>query len=266
VPSWEQYGSYLVFRQLAQDVDGFWRQAETVAEQLYRPIVNGAPAGDELKGILTRPSATEPSPAAKLVAARLIGRWQSGATLTTPTDPARFPHDPADDGPLPDGATRLTRADFAGDPLGGRCPILAHIRKSNPRVVSPGIVDADLRLHRIVRRGIPYVAGAEKGLLFLAYQARINDGFELIQKQWLNSPNFGRPAGVGTDGRPGQDPLSVDAQRDVSNHLYQPTGREDPAHPYVRINLRRLVTAKAGGYFFAPSIGALDALARGGTP
>jgi Dyp-type peroxidase family len=270
VPPWEMNGSYLVFRQLSQDVAGFWRQAETVAEQLYRPIVNGAPAGSELAGILTRPSATEPSPAGKLAAAWMIGRWQSGAKLTTPGDPARFPHDPADDGPLPDGATTITRADFAGDPLGARCPIFAHIRKSNPRVVTPGIVEADLRVHRIVRRGIPYTAtadtgGDEKGLLFLAYQARINDGFELIQKQWINSPNFGKPAGVGADGRPGQDPLSVDAQRDASNHLYQPTGREDPAHPYALINLRRLVTARAGGYFFAPSIGALDELARGGS-
>ena len=70
-----------------------------------------------------------------------------------------------------------------------RCPFAAHTRKTNPR--------ADLgstEPHRIIRSGIPFgpevsadeaASGkthSERGLLFVAYQSNIANGFEFIQE------------------------------------------------------------------------------------
>src|SRR5206468_8128902 len=80
---------------------------------------------------------------------------------------------------------------FAADPLGDGCPLFAHIRKANP---SDRTTEEPNR-HRIIRRGISYTESeADKGLLFVAYQASIERQFEHIYTRWLTQSTFPPPA------------------------------------------------------------------------
>ena len=82
----------------------------------------------------------------ELLAAKIVGRWRDG----TPLAVARAP------GPG-DRARREAQQRFryGGDPDGMRCPLGAHIRRTNPRH-SLGCDGKLSRRHRIVRRGMPY--------------------------------------------------------------------------------------------------------------
>jgi Dyp-type peroxidase family len=263
VPIWERYGSYLVFRQLEQNVDGFWAEAQRAAEIMFRALVSGPASRPEYADVLTPGAGGKPSPGASYAAALMLGRWPSGATLTAPLDPKQFPSDPAGDERASGEMTALTGRDFAGDPLGATCPMFAHIRKSNPRVPTSSLKASDLSLHRIVRRGIPYVdnagAVASRGIMFLAYQARIDEGFEFIQDRWSKNPLFGRPASGGE--MPGVDPISVSTTR-PNNRVIVPLRKGAAAGTFASVPSARTVTARGGGYFFAPSLTALDMLAN----
>src|SRR5262249_1540621 len=119
-------GSYLVVRQLAQDVDSFRRY---VQEGTRRP---GGSVGPQARGAL---------------AAKMVGRWPSGAPLVRTPD--RDDPQLADDNSFGYHHT---------DPTGYACPLGAHVRRVNPRDSldpRPGTV-ASLRVndrHRLLRRG-----------------------------------------------------------------------------------------------------------------
>lgn len=81
---------------------------------------------------------------------------------------------------------------FRYDPLSQeRCPYAAHTRKTAPR---SDITPEDAERHRIIRHGIqfgPEVTAEEvatnktmhdRGLLFVAYQSNIAEGFQFIQQ------------------------------------------------------------------------------------
>jgi Dyp-type peroxidase family len=103
-------------------------------------------------------------------------------------------------GAVLDGATGVHLRAEADERQGAAAFAQSHLRKANPRgsgrtnfghdVVVPEV--------RILRRGYPYrVAGAdgpEEGLLFLAFQADVQDGgFEFIHNEWLLSDFNGAP-------------------------------------------------------------------------
>jgi len=71
-------GSYLVVRQLEQDVDAFWEVCRREGDRLQSSF----PAG-----MIARP--------AEFIAARMVGRWQDGSPLV------RYPRYPATDAPVP---------------------------------------------------------------------------------------------------------------------------------------------------------------------
>jgi Dyp-type peroxidase family len=217
-PNWARDGSYLVFRRLHQDVFGFRRTVAREAERI---------------GL-----------SAEQLAAKLVGRWPSGARLGTgSSDPGWDPR-----------TGLITAADFANDPNGERCPRFSHVRKAHPLELRQ---DRPQR-HRLIRRGIPYGPplpreataddGEDRGLLFLAYQASLADQFEHIQRRWLDDPDFPRA-------HDGTDPLVGEAVGRRAVTLRRQGGRVS------RLELGRFVSATAGGYFFAPSIGALAHLA-----
>jgi Dyp-type peroxidase family len=277
VPVWERYGSYLVFRQLEQDVERFWRQAERVAGELFGDLVAaaaavaaaGGEAGENATILLQTETGdpehpVEPSPGAQYVAALLLGRWRSGATLTPLRDPGTFPRDPALGQRASGAMAWLGARDLAQDPKGATCPMFAHIRRANPRVPTSTVQQDGLRLHRIVRRGIPYKIDNAKGLMFLAYQARINQQYEVVQRHWINNQMFG-----GTEGgieEPGYDALSVVTADRIRNQMLDPLGRGGAAdNPAVlSFIVLRTITARGGGYFFAPSLKVLEMLAGEG--
>jgi deferrochelatase/peroxidase EfeB len=193
------------------------------------------------------------------LAAKLVGRWRSGAPLVL--SPERDRPELAD----------VDDFDFEGtDPRGARCPFGAHIRRANPRDWwLAGWAPFAARMsnqHRLLRRSRPYGAPlaesmepsemlraaddrGERGLLFMAFNADIRRQFELIQEAWFNGPHFGRLRGE-------VDPL---------------VGRAELAGPFTiqgnpiskRVHgLPSCVRVKGSGYFFFPSIAAARFLAQ----
>jgi Dyp-type peroxidase family len=218
-------GAYVVLRQLSQDVYGFWR------------YVDRATGSDAEKRTW--------------LAAKMVGRWPSGAPLTLAPD--------ADD------PTLATANDFTyqyGDEFGLNCPIGSHVRRSHPRDMldpKPGTqesVSLDKR-HRLLRRGREYgppVADpladpppddVDRGLYFICVVGNIARQFELIQHTWVNNPKFN-----GLYDEP--DPL-------VANHAAIGATFSVPRDP-VRsryTDVPNFVTVRGGAYFFLPGIRAL---------
>ena len=112
----------------------------------------------------------------------------------------------------------LNDFDFTDDQLGEQTPRFAHIRKMNPR---NGTFDD--RIHRLLRRGIPFATPlqvetppppgvenvaesardrVEHGLVFNAFMASIENQFEFLQRNWASNPDSLPP--VAADG---PDPL-----------------------------------------------------------
>jgi Dyp-type peroxidase family len=142
-------GTFMVYRKLEQHVDVFEAHIDAEAGRLgMEPI--------ELR-------------------ARVLGRWPDGTPLAL---------SPAGEDPrLSTNRRRANLFDYEDDRAGLRCPLGAHVRRTNPRNGLPGGAEATMR-HRIIRRGMPYVEGDRRGLLFIAYNSSIKDGFETIQRLW----------------------------------------------------------------------------------
>jgi len=222
--------SFLVVRQLAQDVAGFWRFLNEATKD-----PDGAVNTDEMERL----------------AAKLVGRWRSGAPLV------RAHH--RDD---PDLGTDNSFGYAETDPFGERCPIGSHIRRSNPRDSldsDPGTALELANLHRILRRGRVYGPGLadplggddgrERGLFFMCINANLERQFEFVQHSWCNNPKFG---GLYDE----QDPLLGDQPTDGRSFTWQ----DRPFRRKVQ-GMPTFVTVRGGAYFFLPGIHALHTLA-----
>ncbi|WP_448608641.1 Dyp-type peroxidase [Geodermatophilus sp. URMC 60] len=226
-------GTYLVARTFALDVPAFRAHTERWAAR-------------------TGLSAAQ-------VAAKMVGRWPSGTSLTISPD-----HD--DQAHPVDNAFRYHRD---GDALGLGCPIAAHARRANPRDSldpRPGS-EASVRVndrHRLLRRGRQYAvpprtrdagdrtgADTELGLHFLCLNANISRQFEFVQHTWLNNPAF-----AGLQDSP--DPIA-------GNHAPDGGVFPLPADPvrHRLLDLPRFVRLRGGGYFFLPGVRALHYIASG---
>ncbi len=254
-------GSYLVFRQLLQRVQAFWR---FVAEAKH--TIAGVPTG---------------AAGDTWLAAKLVGRWPNGTALTL------YP-----DAPGPNAMGDNDEFDFGrfGDAYGRRCPVGSHIRRSNPRDTALPVPhdpelsgtpeDASTRdarlalvdLHRLMRRGRMYGPpldvgfdpetlrtapedAVERGLHFLCFNANLSRQFEFVQMSWVNNPCF---AGLSRD----PDPLLA-ARRE---HPFSADEFVIQGLPPRRLKgLPRVVEVRGGAYFFMPSraalryVGSLDA-------
>lgn len=230
---WMRNGSYMVFRRLEQKVPEFRR---FVTEQAARLGM---------------------SP--QLLAARMVGRWRSGAPLELA---------PLRDNPgLGSDDKRNNDFDFAEDRFQHKCPFAAHIRKVNPR---DDIALAEAQRHRIIRAGIPFgpevmpgetATKHSRGLMFVCYQTSIERQFEFIQKNYANNPSFvtgkERPGGGGVV-VPGFDPIIGQAPGNGPREMDEP-------YPNYPVGNRRsplaipqqFVVLTAAAYFFMPSISAL---------
>lgn len=228
-------GTYLVFRQIEQDVAKFWN--------LLRDITHRNNGGDDDNDALER------------LAAKIVGRWKSGAPL------AKYP----DDDPYKNTTIINTENDFdydAQDKKGFGCPIGAHIRRANPRDSlgpDPETALQSAKRHRIVRRGRSYGHrienrfaddGEKRGLNFICLNGDIERQFEFVQQTWINNRTF---AGLSDE----VDPLV--GKKDESNNSF--TVQNNPVRRRVH-DLQNFVKTKGGAYFFMPGIEALRHLAR----
>lgn len=240
-------GSYLVYRKLQQDVAGFWK-------------------------FMARESAAHGGPdSARMVwlASKCVGRWPSGAPLVLAPD--------TEDHTLADHDDFF----YSGDLDGLRCPLGAHIRRTNPRdALKPYPRAQSLSMteaHRLLRRGRAYGPplfdprvlqntrstdlftmlanlqddGQARGVHFFCVNASLKSQFEFVQQAWCNNPRFG---GLNDN----VDPLtSTPSPADSPSRMTIP--RNDGA---LRTNpMPHFVTVRAGAYMFLPSLTALRFLA-----
>jgi Dyp-type peroxidase family len=214
-------GTYVVFRKLHQRVAAFRRFLKE----------NSSGHEDE-----------------RLLAAKMMGRWQSGAPL------ALCPFH--DDSKL--GADRRRNNDFLyeeDDPAGFKTPGGSHIRRTNPRDAS---IAGVARLHRMIRRGTAYGPplpegileddGIDRGLMFAFVGAHLGRQFEFVQSQWINDGVF---FGAGD----AKDPIV--GSNDGSGSFTAP---RRPVRRRLQ-GLPRFVVTRGGEYCFMPGLRALRWLA-----
>ena len=224
-PDLGRNSSYLVLRTLRQDVDAFHAFTDTAS----------------------RDAAGQSDPARRaLLAAKIVGRWPSGAPLVL--------------APAQDDPSLANSNDFgyhAVDPRGLACPLGSHVRRTNPRdSLEPGPgTDASMainRRHRLLRRGRGFgspTSGEECGVQFICLSANLARQYEFVQHTWVNNPVFN---GLEDE----TDPL---VGRRSSKRSYFTT----PARPVRRrySELPQFVHVRGGAYFFLPGIRALRFLA-----
>lgn len=237
-----RHGTYLVLRQLEQDVGGFWN---------FVNRQNGS------------------SPGGRALAEAMVGRrFEDGAPLA-----------PLSAGAI-EGITAAAgqpenRFTYKEDAEGLRCPFGAHIRRANPRnsdfpgrpsgIISramtmlgagaPGFRDdlvASTRFHRLLRRGREYGRPGEDpgpaGIHFVCLNANISRQFEFIQNAWIVNGKF-------------------NALPDESDPLLGAAGgsfsipREDTCPSRVT-GIPRFITVRGGAYFFLPGLRAIRYFAR----
>ena len=247
-------GSYLVMRQLEQDVRGFWNF-------LYR----------EAGGNLAE---------ANQLGAKMVGRTRAGDPLV-----------PIQAEPIPGTDPRtITQNQFTyeNDPVGARCPFGAHVRRTNPRnsdfperrlsalrklIIILGFgpkgfyddLTSSVRFHRILRRGREY--GSEllpeqalqlaepnespRGLHFICLNANISRQFEFLQNAWVANTKFSGVIGE-------SDPLLGNRESipgcPVTGNFTIPG---DNTLRQRLSGLPQFVTIRGGAYFFLPSLRAL---------
>jgi Dyp-type peroxidase family len=230
-------GSFMVLRKLHQDVAAFRAYLRKTAEhQLERD-----PHRDE------KLAETE-----RVVAAKMIGRWYDGRSLMQSSEPL------VSDKQLQKLRKKINRFRYLGylwhkgDPDGFACPLGAHVRRANPRDAL-GWNGKLTKRHRIVRRSMPFGdpfdpdqdEDADRGLIFVCYQASIARQFEVIQSRWLK------------DG----DAFWLGGERDALSMSTGMTLQGKTSPTYLAPTAQPFVTTRGGGYFFAPGLTALQAIA-----
>jgi Dyp-type peroxidase family len=211
-------GSYMAYRRLQEHVGRFReflrQQAKTSQEQ-------------------------------ELVAAKLMGRWRSGAPLVLAPD--------KDDPEL--GADLQRNNDFnygEMDPHGYAVPLGAHARRMNPRDTA-----ANINRRRMIRRGAtygPYMPedapedGVERGIAAFVICASLIRQFEFAQNVWANDRNFHE---LGNE----RDPI-IGTQDGTLDFTI-------PKRPIRKkiTGLPAFTTVRGGAYFFLPGLRALRYLA-----
>ncbi|GAA0449361.1 hypothetical protein Ade02nite_58310 [Paractinoplanes deccanensis] len=171
--------------------------------------------------------------------------------------------------PLEPGATPQDQNDFSygSDESGRHTPLYAHIRKMNPRADD---VFRD-RGHKMLRRGITFGPAfdrenpddRERGILFNAYMASIEDQFEFLLRHWANDPKFptstlnayGRSL-ADRDRVDGLDPVVGLSERQARERLPKEVVDRIPRQAFGGF-----VTTTGAVYAFAPSLPALSLLA-----
>jgi Dyp-type peroxidase family len=186
----------------------------------------------------------------ELIAAKLMGRWRSGAPLTLAPE--------KDDAALGADPQRNNNFNYKHeDPLGYAVPLGSHMRRMNPRDTS-----ANMNRRRMIRRGATYGSflpegtpddGKERGIAAFVICASLIRQFEFAQNVWVNDRNFHE---LGNE----RDPIIGTQDGTLEFKI--------PKRPIRRkiAGLPAFTTVRGGAYFFLPGLKALRWLAALGRP
>jgi Dyp-type peroxidase family len=181
----------------------------------------------------------------ELIAAKLMGRWRSGAPLTLAPD--------QDDPELGADLHRCNDFNYKDeDPHGYAVPLGSHMRRMNPRDTA-----VNMNRRRMIRRGATYGTylppgeaddGEERGIAAFVLCASLVRQFEFAQNVWINDRNFHE---LGNE----RDPIIGNQDGTLEYKI--------PKRPIRRkiTGLPAFTTVRGGAYFFLPGIGALNHLA-----
>jgi Dyp-type peroxidase family len=211
-------GSFMAYRRLQQHVGAF---RDFLREQ-------GGPTTEEQE----------------LLAAKLMGRWRSGAPLVLAPE--------KDDPAIADDPRRNNNFNYGVmDPQGYAVPLGAHIRRMNPRDTA-----VNLQRRKVLRRGATYGRplpedtaedGIERGIAAFVICASLVRQFEFVQNVWVNDPNFHE---LGNE----RDPMIG-----TQDNTFDFTIPRRPVRKKIK-GLPAFTTVRGGAYFFLPGIKALQYL------
>jgi len=211
-------GSFMAYRRLQEHVGSF---------------------RDFLRANGSRPEERE------LVAAKLMGRWRSGAPLVLSPD--------KDDPELGADPQRNNNFNYKQmDPHGYAAPLGSHIRRMNPRDTA-----VNMNRRRMIRRGATYGPplpegapedGKERGIAAFVICASLIRQFEFAQNVWVNDKNFHE---LGNE----RDPIIGNQDGTLEFKI--------PKRPIRKkiTGLPAFTTVRGGAYFFLPGLKALRYLA-----
>ncbi|MEV6319954.1 peroxidase [Nocardia sp. NPDC051787] len=211
-------GSYMAYRRLQEHVGAFRSYLREHADSLE---------GQEL------------------LAAKLMGRWRSGAPLVLTPD--------HDDPQL--GSDPMRNNDFnykEMDPHGYAVPLGSHARRLNPRDTA-----VNMNRRRMIRRGATYGPalpegapddGVDRGIAAFIICASLVRQFEFAQNVWINDKTFHE---LGNE----HDPICGTQDGTLDFTI--------PKRPIRKVlaGLTAFTTLSGGAYFFLPGIRALRYLA-----
>ena len=235
------FGSFFIFRKLEQNVAGFKTAEQKLATALGLTLEDRERAG-----------------------ALVVGRFEDGTPVTMSAE-----------------ARDKTVNDFnyKGDTAGSRCPFHAHVRKTNPRGSGGAEPEPQERLHIMPRRGITYedvpravlpkdlpeaitqadfetkvlplLPAGGVGLLFMAYNSKLDNQFVFTQRTWAN--NLGFPIVTPPATPPGIDGVIGQGPNNPGGQVY-PRQWDNLAGGTAAFDFKGFVTMKGGEYFFSPSL------------
>lgn len=242
-------GSFCAVRVLAQNVEVFDKALKDEATRL-----NATPGLNATLGLHATP---DWNVTPDWLAAKLMGRWYEGAPVSLHAEGR--PQGPPEH---LEAENKRNDFDFApsyeypgtlDDHAGERCPVGAHIRRSNPRTAR---VAGARYTRRLLRRGMSYERKdadgqrQEVGLFGLFFCADLERQFEFIQRAWLNGDRFA--AGL----RGTRDPFAGTPGDQHGFEIPMPAGAA------LHLELPQFVHTKGSLYLFMPGLKALRQMER----
>jgi len=261
-------GTYVVIRQLRQDVRGFWQYVDDATRSIHQ-------TGFGLAEALVGRAMEDGAPLVPLSRTAIAGVGAAGNEAKREQD------------------IRLNQFDYSSDPDGMLCPIGAHIRRGNPRTPDlPGHpsglfsklarmlgfgdtslhedLAASVRFHRVLRRGREFGPGLspgeavqpappgdpERGLQFIALNANIERQFEFVQNAWMARTKF--------DGLTEESDPLLGNREPVQGCPFTDTFSMPQAGSVRKrvMEMPQFITVCGGAYFFLPGIRALRYLSK----
>lgn len=246
-------GTYLVYRQIKQHALTFWKFINEHSKE----------------------SSANPEEKAIKLGAKMVGRWPSGAPLVLSPDNDNI-----------ENATLNNFGYYEDDPNGYKCPLGAHIRRTNPRDQLHAGRDQQqseymVRKHQLLRRGRiygePFVDSMElkdallklhegniqeeldrekdlrdntRGLHFICLVSDIKRQFEFVQNVWANTSTFGELCNE-------VDPLISPRPTEQQPYCHEFTSQDAPLRRKYK-NVPQFTRVVGGDYFFLPSLKALE--------